>query len=79
MTDSGFDKDGIEERLNSDEKFRERFVADPVSELKAAGLSLSDDSAKKLTAQLADLRGKSLPSGASVAANGVVISISKSF
>lgn len=79
MDDKRFDKKQIESKLNEDDEFRARFLESPAEVLRAEGLSLSKESAGKLRKQLADVRRKNLPSGASVAANGVMISISKSF
>lgn len=74
-----FDKKTTEDKLNSDEEYRKQFMSDPVGTLKDAGLELSGENAQKIRSELADLGGKDLPSGASIAANGVMISISKSF
>ena len=79
MDDKRFDKEKIEAKLNKDEKFRARFLKSPADVLRAEGLNLSEESEAKLKQQLGGLRKKSMPSGASVAANGVMISISKIF
>ncbi len=80
MSEQGeFNKARLETKLNEDEAFRDRFLKSPADILKAEGLALSDANASKLRRQLDDLAGKDLPSGASVAANGIMISISKSF
>jgi hypothetical protein len=79
MEHGRFNKEHIEHKLNHDEEFRQRFLESPADVLRSEGLDLSDENAAKLQQQLSDTRGQDLPSGASVAANGVMISISKSF
>ena len=74
-----FKKDALENMLNSNEEFRKRFLNDPVGVLKEAGLDLSSDAQSKLKRQLESAKGSVPPEGASIAANGIGISIGKSF
>lgn len=70
----------LEERLNSDEKLRERFFADPVATLEAEGLVLPDQAKQKLVDMVNRLKSqpKAVP-GATVrpagAANEVQVSV----
>ncbi len=67
----------IQEKLNSDKSYSERFVKDPAGLLEEEGILLN----KKMKKQLIEgIASQKVPSGSSVRADGgVIISISKDF
>lgn len=72
----------IEQRLNSDPRFREAFLEDPVTTLLAAGLVLSPENARQLRQRVAELKSMSPATpGASVrsAANRVMTTVTDQF
>jgi len=71
----------LQERLNSDTKFRDDFLVDPVGVLNKEGIILSPEMEEELAKSIKDLTSApKTTAGASVRSEGgISISISKSF